>query len=76
MISLPTYLPLQWIIIDGESAFAQIINAKEKQEGGWVYQVSTNGVDMKYIKEEDIPACLIDGKWEKKTIVTSLNVYS
>jgi len=76
MISLPVYLPLQWIIIEGEEAFAQIINAEEKEEGGWVYKVSTDGTDIKFVNEEDIPACLVDGKWTKKAIVTSLNVYS
>ena len=76
MISLPVYLPLQWILVEGEEAFAQIINAQEGEEGGWIYKVSTDGVNTKYVKEEDIPACLIDGKWTKKAIVTSLNVYS
>jgi len=76
MISLPKYQPLQWIIIEGEQAFAQIINAEEKQEGGWVYQVSTDGTDLQHIQEDDILAYQHDGAWMKKSVVTTQSVYS
>jgi|GEM_PF-3350079 len=76
MISLPKYQPLQWVIIEGQNAFAQIINAEEKQEGGWVYTVSTDGSDLLYIEEGDILAYQEGGKWMKKSSVTTQNVYS
>jgi len=76
MISLPKYQPLQWIIIDGESAFAQIINANEKEEGGWVYQVSTHGTEIQLVAEEDVQAYQENDKWIKKSVVTTQSVYA
>jgi hypothetical protein len=76
MNSLPKYMPLQWIIIEGENAFAQIINGQEKPEGGWTYRISIEGSEQRHIDEEDILACLVDGKWVKKSIVTTQSVYS
>lgn len=76
MINLPKYQPHQWIIIDGDNAFAQIINAHEQPEGGWTYRISIDGNESHTIAEDDIEACLEDGKWVKKDIITAQNVYS
>lgn len=76
MISLPKYQPLQWVIIESENAFAQIINASEKTEGGWTYQVSTDGSEIIHVAEEEIEAYLESGKWVKKSIASAQNVYS
>lgn len=76
MIALPKYQPLQWIIIEGENAFGQIINANEKLEGGWVYHVSTDGTDMQLISEDDILAYQENGSWIKKSVVTTQSVYA
>lgn len=76
MNTLPKYLPLQWIIIEGEHAFAQIVNAEEKIEGGWIYRISVDGNDGNKIDEDDIQAYLVDGKWQKKEIITTQSVYS
>jgi hypothetical protein len=76
MISLPKYQPLQWIIIDGEKAFAQIINANEKNEGGWTYQVSTDDDAIQYIEEDAVQAYQEGNKWIKKSIVTTQSVYA
>lgn len=76
MISLPKYQPLQWIIIDGENAFAQILNASEKTEGGWTYQVSTDGSAIQHIAEDDIQAYQENNKWIKKSVVTTQSVYA
>jgi quinol monooxygenase YgiN len=76
MISLPKYQPLQWIIIEGEQAFAQIINATEKTEGGWTYQVSTDGNNMQHIEEDAVLAYQEGDKWLKKSVVTTQSVYS
>jgi len=76
MISLPKYQPLQWIIIEGDNAFAQIINASEKAEGGWTYRVSSNGTDIQHIEEEKVLAYQENGKWIKKSVVTTQSVYA
>ena len=76
MIALPKYQPLQWVIIEGESAFAQIINATEGSEGGWTYHVSTDGVEMQHIEEDEIEAFQENDKWLKKSVVTTKSVYS
>jgi len=76
MISLPIYQPLQWIIIDNEHAFAQIVNASEGVEGGWTYHVSTDGSKLISIEEADVQAYLENGKWVKKSVVTTQSVYS
>jgi hypothetical protein len=76
MISLPKYQPLQWIIIDKAMAFAQIINASEHDETGWTYQVSNDGAEILHISENDIVAYQENGKWIKKSVATTQNVYS
>jgi hypothetical protein len=76
MISLPTYQPMQWIIIDNKHAFAQIVNASEGTEGGWTYQVSTDGAEILDIEEAEVQAYLENGKWVKKSVVTTQSVYS
>ena len=76
MIALPKYQPLQWVIIEGKDAFAQIINATEKEEGGWTYLISTDGINMIRIEEGDIQAFQENGKWLKKSVVTTQSVYS
>jgi len=76
MISLPKYQPLQWIIIEGENAFAQIINASEKTEGGWTYHVSTNGADIQHIPEDNVLAYQENDKWVKRSVVATQSVYA
>lgn len=76
MISLPKYQPLQWVIVDAEKAFAQIINANEKTEGGWTYHVSTDGTNTHDIEEDDVLAYQEGNKWLKKSVVTTQSVYS
>jgi len=78
MISLPKYQPLQWIIIEGDRAFAQIINASEKTEGGWTYQVSVDasGNDVHFIEEADVLGYQEGDKWLKKSVVTTQSVYA
>ena len=78
MISLPKYQPLQWIIIESDRAFVQIINASEKTEGGWTYQVSTDGSgnDVQFIEEADVLGYQEGDKWLKKSVVTTQSVYA
>ena len=76
MIALPKYQPLQWIIIDGDAAFAQIVNASEDEAGNWTYFVSTDGTEIQHIKEADILAFQENDKWIKKSVVTTQSVYA
>ena len=76
MISLPKYQPLQWIIVEGEDAFAQIINATEKTEGGWTYHVSSTGADIQHIEEDNVLAYLENNKWIKRSVVATQSVYA
>lgn len=76
MNSLPKFTPLQWIMIEGDNAFAQITNVSEKPEIGWVYRISINGNDDNYVNETSIVAFMLDGKWVNLSSVTSQNVYS
>lgn len=75
MIALPKYQPLQWIIIDGDDAFAQIANGHEKPEGGWVYRITRDGDRAGSVDEENILAVLEGGKWVKPSVATAQSVY-
>jgi len=75
MNSIPNYYAHQWIIIGGDDAFAKVVNAHEKPEGGWVYRIEIDGNPSGSVDEENILAGLENGKWVKRSISTAQSVY-
>ena len=75
MNSVPNYYAHQWILIEGDNAFAQIVNAHLTPEGGWAYRISIDGDAAGSVNEENILAGLENGKWVKRSVSTAQSVY-